>query len=193
MRQRWLSILRSRGSSQHRRWGSGEVVSPDARAGRAYGQLIADQLAEERNRKVSLEARGVTVITTSSALATLLFALTAGLTAASKFKLPVPAKLPLLLALVTFVFSAAFSLVANIPLRYQEPTAAGLAKLVNPKYWNAPAEIGEIRIAEVQVVSLDAARSANDLKVRLLICAIFFELLAIPFLAWAIAEILYAG
>ncbi len=162
-------------------------------AGRAYGQLIADQLMEERSRKASLEARGVTVITTSSALATLLFALTAGLTATSKFRLPAPAKLPLLLTLVTFVFSAAFSLAANIPLRYREPTPAGLAKLVNSNYWKAPAEIGEIRVAEAQLTSLAAARSANSLKVMLLIGAIFFELLAIPFLAWAIAEILYTA
>ena len=165
----------------------------DADAGRAYGQLITDQLTEERNRKASLEARGVTVITTSSALATLLFALTAGLTATSKFRLPAPAKLPLLLTLVTFVFSAAFSLAVNVPLRYREPTPAGLAKLVNSTYWKAHAEIGEIRVAEAQVSCLAAARSANNLKVMLLVGAIFFELLAIPFLAWAVAEVLYAA
>lgn len=148
-------------------------------AGLAYGQLIADQLTEERSRKASLEARAVTVITTSSALATLLFALTAGLTATSKFRLSGPAKLPLLLTLVTFVFSAAFSLAANVPLQYREPTSAGLARLVNTNYWSASAEIGEIRVAEAQVVCLAAARSANDLKARVLIGAIFFELLAI--------------
>ncbi len=55
------------------------VAAVDADAGLAYAQLIADQLAEERSRKSSLEARGVTVITTAGPLATLLFALTAGL------------------------------------------------------------------------------------------------------------------
>lgn len=164
---------------------------PDSDAGHSYGQLIVDQLTEERNRKVSLEARGVTVISTSSALATLLFALTAGLTATSKFRLPAPAKLPLLLALITFVFAAAFSLALNVPLRYHEPTPDGLAKLVHHDYWKAPAVIGEMRVAEVQITSLTAARSANDLKARLLVGAILFESLAIPFLAWAIAEILY--
>jgi len=146
-------------------------------AGRAYGQLIADQLAEERSRKVSLEARAVTVITTSSALATLLFSLTAGLTATSKFRLPTPAKLPLSLTLVTFVFSAALSLAANVLLLYREPTSAGLARLVNSDYWAAAAEIGEIRVAEAQVACLTAARSANDLKAKLLIGAIFYKLL----------------
>ena len=166
---------------------------PDANAGRAYGQLIVDQLLEERTRKASLEARGITVITTSSALATLLFALTAGLTATSRFRLPPATKLPLVLTLVTFVFAAAFSLAVNLPLRYREPTVAGLAKLASPNYWKAAPEIGEIRVAEAQVTSLAAARSANNLKVMLLIGAIFFELMAIPFLAWAIAEVLYSA
>jgi hypothetical protein len=53
---------------------------PDTRAGDAYSRLIDDQANQERDRKASLESRGVTVVTTSSALATLLFALTAGLT-----------------------------------------------------------------------------------------------------------------
>jgi hypothetical protein len=155
--------------------------------------LITDQLAEERSRKASLEARAITVITTSSSLATLLFALTAGLTATSKFRLPVLAKLPLVLTLATFVVSAAFSLAVNVPLRYKEPTPAGLAMLLDLRYWNAPADIGEIRVSEAQVTSLTSARSVNNLKVKLLVCAIFFELLAIPFLAWAIAEILYTA
>src|SRR5690348_5642945 len=97
---------------------------PDANAGRAYAQLIADQLLEERTRKASLEARGITVITTSSALSTLLFGLTAGLTTLSRFRLPPAAKLPLVLTLATFVFAAAFSLAVNMPLRYREPTVA---------------------------------------------------------------------
>jgi hypothetical protein len=59
-----------------------------AGAGTAYGLLIASQLTEERNRKASLEARGITAVTAAGTLVTLLFALTAGLTAAPGFKLP---------------------------------------------------------------------------------------------------------
>jgi hypothetical protein len=95
---------------------------PELNAGTAYGELIACQLAEERGRKTSLEARGVTVITTSSTLATLLFALTAaGLTSARAFRLPDLAKLPLVLALCAFVAAAVLVLLTNVPLRYCEP------------------------------------------------------------------------
>lgn len=164
---------------------------PDQNAGAAYCQLITDQLAEERGRKASLEARGVTVITTSSTLATLLFALTAGLTAAATFKLPGPAKLPLVLALCAFATAAVLGLMTSIPLGYQEPTPSGLARLVDANFWTAPTEIGQLRVASAQVTALAAARSANGLKVRLLVGAISCELLAIIFLTWAIVNILY--
>jgi hypothetical protein len=163
----------------------------DENSGAAYSQLIWDQLAEERSRKASLEARGVTVITTSSALATLLFALTAGLTTASSFKLPGPARFPLMLALCAFATAAVLGLITNIPLRYREPTASGLAKLVDANFWTASPEIGQLRVASAQVTTLAVARSANGLKVRLLLGAVFFELLAVIFLTWAIASILY--
>lgn len=165
----------------------------DADAGTAYGQLIADQLTEERSRKSSLEARGVAVITTSGTLATLLFALTVGLTAAASFKLPNDAKLPLLLALISFVIAATSGLATNVPLIYQEPSPQALAKLVDGRYWTAPAPLGQLRVAASQVTALSAARAANNLKVKLLLVATAAELLAVIFLAWAVAVILYGS
>ena len=163
----------------------------DANAGEAYGRLIDDQMSQERQRKASLESRGITVITTSSALATLLFALTAGLTSASKFKLPGSARLPLVLTLTAFVLAAALGLIVNIPLKYREPTAHGLEKLRKPVYWSAPAQVGQLRVVQVQIASLKAARVANRIKVGFLLGAIAFELLAVIFLAWAIGLIIY--
>lgn len=165
---------------------------PDADAGSSYGQLISDQLARERSHKTNLEARGITVVTTSGTLTTLLFALTAGLTTVAKFKLLGSAKLPLLLALISFVVAAALGLVTNMPLKYQEPTPRGLAHLVNANYWTGPKEIGQLRVAAAQVTTLSAARSANNLKVILLLGAILSELLAVIFLSWAIITILYS-
>lgn len=71
------------------------------------------------------------------------------------------------------------------------PTARGLAKLVDARLRAAPAKIGELRVAELQVALIAAMRSANNLKVRLLIFAIAAELIAIIFLFRAAAVILY--
>jgi hypothetical protein len=164
----------------------------DNDAGGAYAAFIVDQLGEERNRKTTLEGRGIVVINTSSALATLLFALTAVVTGAAKFRMPGSARLPLLLALVSFVCAAICGLLANVPLRYREPKVAGLAKLVDPNYWSGPREIGELRVAGANVEALASARSANGLKVMLLLLAVGFEILAVISLSWTIAGILYS-
>ncbi|BCB76954.1 hypothetical protein GCM10022251_76020 [Phytohabitans flavus] len=162
-------------------------------AGSAYAGLISDQLAEERSRKASLEARGVSVITTSGVLVTVLFALSAGLRSVGDARLPGVARVTLLLALVTFVLAALFGLATNLPLRYKEPTPEGLAQLVDREYWAAPAVIGELRVAESKVRVLAAARAANRIKVTLLLVGAFLELLAVAFLAVAVANVLYAA
>lgn len=163
---------------------------PYANAGEAYGQLISDQLAEERARKSTLEARGITVISTSGALSTLILALTAGVTAAAKFKFPDLVRIPLVITLIMFVFAGACGLMTNIPLRYKEPTADALVKLIDVNYWSGPEETGSLRVAEAQLKVLRASRIANEIKARLLLAAIFCELLAIVFLAWAAAGII---
>jgi len=106
-------------------------------------------------------------------------------------QLPATARLPLLLALIAFVVAAICGLATNIPLIYQEATPRGLAKLVDARYWTGPATVGQLRVAAAQVTLITAARLANNLKVRLLIAAVTAELLAIVFLCWAVASILY--
>jgi hypothetical protein len=164
----------------------------DNDAGGAYTAFIADQLSEERNRKTTLEGRGIVVINTASALATLLFALTTVVTRAAKFRMPGSALIPLVLALVFFVCASICGLLTNVPLRYREPAAAGLAKLVDPSYWSGPRETGELRVAEANVKTLASARSANGLKVMLLLLAVGFEILAVMALSWTIVSIMYS-
>jgi hypothetical protein len=162
-------------------------------AGGAYGQLIADQLAEERDRKTSLESRGITVITTSGSLAAVLFGLITILASAAHFRLPGSIRLPVVLAVVALVIAGLLGLATNIPLRYKEPTTTALARLLHSNYWTGPGEIGQLRVAQVQVRTIAAARKANGLKVALLVGAMLCELLAVIFLAWAIAGIVYTG
>ena len=166
---------------------------PDTNAGEAYGRLIEDQLNQERERKVSFENRGVTVINTSSALATLLFALTASLTLAAKFKLPEPARLPLLLALGAFVFAAVCGLVTNMPMPYGTPTADSMEKLCTSDYWDAPATTGQLRLADTQIEELRRSQKANDRKAIFLVAAVGCEILATGFLAWAVGVIVYSA
>ncbi len=59
---------------------TGEAEQPEALgltdiSGSSFGPTIKAQLDEERNRKASLESRGIGIVTSSGALATLLFGL----------------------------------------------------------------------------------------------------------------------
>jgi hypothetical protein len=160
-------------------------------AGTSYSQLITDQLSEERSRKSTLEARGITVITTSGGLATLIFALTAGVTARTGFKFPGSVRVPLMVTLIAFVGAAICGLITNVPMRFKEPTSRALAALVDVRYWSASGDIGQLRVAEAQVKILTASRAANRLKVNLLLTAMVFELVAIVSLSLAVADIIY--
>jgi len=100
--------------------------------------------------------------------------------------------LPLILALSTFVLAAICGLATNIPLRQKIVTARGLDVLRNSRYWEAPAVIGQLRVAEAQISDLEASRNANRFKASFLVSAIGCEIAATGFLAWAIGVIIYS-
>lgn len=66
-----------------------------------YQELLVGLLAEERERKKSIEQRGLSVVTSSGTLATLLFALAVLVTGSKGFQLPGSSR-QLLVASVTF-------------------------------------------------------------------------------------------
>ena len=97
-----------------------------------YGQYVEDELAAQSARKASLEQRAVTVITSSGALATLLFGLAAlSTTRDATFALPQSAGDLLVVSLGCFVVAATFALAANIPLRYQAVRPASIRGRLN--------------------------------------------------------------
>jgi hypothetical protein len=101
---RWWHNRRRRGHDA----GSETAQSP-------FADLLADQLDAERARHASLEQRGISVITTSGTLITLLLAL-AGLTGrASGIKLPDVAQWLLRVALILLPLAAMIGIAAILP------------------------------------------------------------------------------
>src|SRR5438093_1388669 len=100
-------------------------------AGTEYNAFVTAQLAEERSTKTSLESRGITVITTSGTLVTLLFGLVALATkTAQTYTLPDPAPGLLVLAAGLFTLAAVFGLLTNWALSYMEASLTGLTELL---------------------------------------------------------------
>jgi hypothetical protein len=167
--------------------------APEPRAGAFYAALISEQLETERNRKASLEQRGVMVITTAGALVTLLFALGALVSGTEDYTPPSIAKAFLLLALTFFLGASIAALGTNAVRNYSEADVDALQNLLNEQYWKGREEIGERRSAELRLTVLRTARSINEQKAKTLRTAMGAEVAAVVCVASAIAAILIDG
>lgn len=165
---------------------------PDSEiAGVAYAELIGEQLDQERARKASIEARGLSVITTSGALVTLLFALGSLISGVEGYKLPETGRWLLLGALAGFLLAAIAAIVANFPLRYREVSVPGLRRLTQPEWWTKPVAPASRRAAEARLNVLQRARATNAFKVKALVLAMIIEVLAVVLVAAAVAVMLW--
>lgn len=164
---------------------------PDEIAGVAYAELIGEQLEQERARKASIEARALSVITTSGGLVTLLFALGGLISGVEGYTLPELGRWLLLASLAAFVLAAIAAIVANFPLRYREVSIGGLRRLTGAEWWTKPIAPGSRRAAEARVTLLGRARTTNAFKVRTLIAAMAIEVVAVVLIAAAVAVILW--
>lgn len=163
----------------------------DAVSGSSFSRTIKDQLDEERQRKNSLEARGIGIVTSSGALATLLFGLvgfTRGTNPQLHWEIGTPAKAALLIGVLLFAFAALMGLGANFPGDYKEPSVKKLRERVQPEAWTKPDPIGAARYdAEVIVGAIDAARQINGRKAKAIRWGIAAEAGAAVFVALAVA------
>lgn len=169
---------------------SGDPSGGGPTAGVSYAALISEQLETERARKTSLEQRGITVITTSGALVTLLFALAALITGENEYSPPTLAVVLLTGALAAFLLASIAALLTNTVRDFHEADEDVLATLLQDQYWVGRAVVGEKRAAEVRVSILKTARDLNTKKAEILKLAMRAEVAAVCFVAAAVATIL---
>jgi hypothetical protein len=160
-------------------------------AAKTYGDYTAEEVTREEQRKTSIETRGLAVVTTSGALATLLLALAAlnkdNRTATGSFFLSHDAQGPLKLALIFFTVAALGAVLTNFPvwLQYLDPDTV-VTELAAGKT-EAQAEK---QVAENRVVILRSLQTWNSVKGWVLFGAMSFEFLAILFIAIAVRRAL---
>jgi hypothetical protein len=156
-----------------------------------YAGYIAAQVARQEERKHSFEQRGLAVITTSGALVSLLFGLTAVLTGAADYHLPNASRGWIFAALVCFVAAAISALLTNLPLKYSGVTADALKEAIE-KRWEDSRAAAEREVALTELKVLRRAKQRNRLKGLSLVVAIGAEITAVFCLAAAVATILYS-
>jgi hypothetical protein len=160
-------------------------------SGSSFGPTIKDQLDEERARKNSLEARGIGIVTSSGALATLLFGLVAftrGTNNQLHWNIGTPARVALLVGVGLFAVAALLGLAANYPGDYREAAVDRLENRVEPGEWHKPDPVDAARRdARINVIAIKAARLVNGKKARAVRWGIAAEAAATAAVALAVA------
>jgi len=146
-----------------------ESNAADDLAASAIGEFVAEQLAEERLNKTSLEARGLALITTSGAFTTLVLGIAA---LVGNGRLPGTSRVLLVLSLAAFVLAAIMGVVVNMPADYDEPSAVSL-RAVLKEHGEKDLLAGVRAVGNSRLDVLDTARSNNKAKAcRLLFGAV---------------------
>jgi nitrate reductase NapE component len=169
-----------------------ELLTAQSNEGRSiYAEYIKEQLDAQEARKVSLEQRGLAVITTSGVLVTLLFGLTAlSVRRESTFVIPNAAAGLLIVALVFFVLAALCAIVTNLPRSYEAVTVDGLRRAVNERWEDSEAVASEM-VALTRLKMLASAKKNNDAKGIALVIAMSLEILAVALVGAAVGFVLW--
>lgn len=171
--------------------GSAPLVTGDD-VGVDYAAWVEKLVEDQEARKTSLEQRGLSVITTSGALATLLFGLVTLLTKSNDYKLPTSTHGWIAGALIAFSGAAVLGLLTNVPLFYNKVKFKRGPKELLDKFEDPPAtarrEITATRLKEYR-----SAKKLNGLKAWCLVLAMLGEVVAVGLLAVAIGKVLDAA
>lgn len=169
---------------------TGQRAIPRAAEGEEQGgTVIAEAVVHEteaaRSAAVSIQTRGLAVISSAGTLVTLLFGLSALATKAATFTLPPAAKLPLYLA-VAFLISAAIAGIAtNAPRRSDVMALENLRPLIEDDLWHVPSFHAEQEIARTRLAIALNARALNVTMARFLLAAIILEIIGVTCVMWA--------
>jgi hypothetical protein len=164
----------------------------DDEQGAVYCAFIEAELGTERERRSNLDSRGVTLVTTSSSLVTLLAAVGAFVLRSDKFALPSAAKVPLLVALCAFAIAAACGIMATWLHKSTVADVADLRAMRTSRWKDDPID-SRNAVAFINIKTIESLRNKNDRKARWLISGQLAQLSALIALAVVIFAVLWVG
>lgn len=163
-------------------------IRDEPNAGETFSKFIETELVEECARRASLDARGIGVLNTSGAFATLLFALgafAAGAEGAAQSRL---ALILLALASIAFVSAGLIGLLANRLQKYKITTPAQLLawRASDSKWHDSPDKARRV-VSLGNIKTIESLRSGNNSKAKYIEAALWFQFGAVVLLAGAVA------
>lgn len=156
---------------------------------KVYSDFLNAQLAEQSTRKTSFEQRGLSVVTTSGALATLLFGVGAFAKTEKPYVLSHQAQGWLIGALIAFVIAGVLALLTNLPIAYEVPKLESILSLARKQPPHSETE-ARLEIAEAYKRMATDAKRKNGAKGWLLFAALVCEVGAILSVAVAVGYVI---
>lgn len=151
---------------------------------RVYEELLTRHQAAEEQRKTSLEQRGGALITTSGALVTLLFGLSAYVPQEARFPVGSGARTALLVAAGFLLLAAVLALTSTAPLPYGRLRVEDLdLRTLTAE----PAEKARQRVLLTTARLLEGTQRLNAVKAALVLAATLAEVLAAASIATSLA------
>ncbi|MEJ3748454.1 hypothetical protein WEI85_34865 [Actinomycetes bacterium KLBMP 9797] len=146
--------------------------------GSVYAAFIEGELRVERERRAALDARGLSVVTSSASLVTLLTAVGAFVTSEKGFTLPGAAVVPLLATLGSFTVAVVLGILANRSRYYHVALAETLYGMVT-EHWGDDEIDSRNNVAELNIRTIHTLRLGNDMKANLLTWALSAQLMGV--------------
>jgi len=154
-----------------------------------FPDYVKELATTEDARRASLEARGASVITSSGALVTLLFALSALATKQQSFVLSSGPRKLLAVATVAFVIGAMLAIGTYVPRRTRLTDPVQLARQL-PELWKHDNDFARKKTAISRLVELADSQRVNDVKAGLLVAAVAFQVIGVLLVAVSVLVIL---
>jgi len=151
--------------------------------GKTYATFIENELKVERDRRTSLDARGLNIVSVSGSLTTLLVAVGAFVSGRQGFKFPRDAVLPLVGTLGAFVLAAILGIVASAGRRYQVTIPPTLAAMLTD-HWQDHEVDARNYVSIQHVKTITSLRSGNRRKELVIITATLFQIVGIVILSY---------
>ncbi len=159
------------------------------------GMVLAAELdksfSAEREKKATSASKGLSIITTSGALVTLLYGLITIANSKNAGSTRGVASGFLFAGIALFATASILGVYLNAPSRYLEIDPASLTSMTAPEIWSADSEEARRELALARIKMLQNWRKVNGSKARVLVAAISLEAAGVA--AVAVATVLVAA
>jgi len=159
--------------------------------GASYATFIEAELRAERDRRTTLDAKGLGIVTTTAALTTVLTAVGAFVSTRSGFRLPHGIFWPLAGTLVAFVVAAVLGILAAGLHPYAVATPKTLEQMLRG-HWQDHEVDARNNVSRMNMETIASLRRGNNRKGKFVSVATWFQIGGLVSLAVVVFLILWS-